>query len=488
MPHARFLTLTTLLLMGGCMVGPNYHRPSTPTPPAYKEANGWAPIQPSDAADRQDWWTVFGDPTLNALEARVNVSNQTLAAAEAAYREAHAVVAEDQAQLWPVVTANGSATVAGGSGNNNSSSTGTGTGTGGTGGTGNATATGTRSIYQVSVGATWAPDIWGAVRRQVRSAKAQAQASEALVANARLSAQIELASDYFILRQLDEEKRDDDAIVAADQHALDVVQNKYNAGNAARSDLLTAKTTLQSAQAANTDLAQQRARMEDAIAVLAGEPPASLPLPPGPWNLNVPQIPTTIPSALLQRRPDIANAERTAASQSELIGVAVAAYYPNLNLSAQGGLTASNVGGLVNAAGSFWSLGAQVAETIFNGGLTAAKVRAAHAAYDQAVANYRQTVLAAFQNVEDNMAAQKVFEVEEGQLRAAYDNAQENVTISLNEYQAGTVDYTTVAQAQVTAFQSRNSLTQVQANRLTTAVSLIEALGGGWNTSQLPQG
>jgi NodT family efflux transporter outer membrane factor (OMF) lipoprotein len=471
-----------LLLMGGCMVGPNYHKPSTPTPPAYKEANGWTPVQPSDAADRQDWWTVFGDPVLDNLEARVNVSNQTLAAAEAAYRQAHAIVAEDQAQLWPVVTGGANVTQSGGGGSSNSSAIGSGPTTGGTGGGGR-----TRTIYQVNLGATWAPDIWGAVRRQIRSGKAAAQASAALVANARLSAQIELASDYFTLRQLDEEKRDDDAIVAADKHALDVVQNKYDAGNAARSDLLTARGTYDSAQAADTDLAQQRARMEDAIAVLAGQPPADLPLPPGPWNLMVPQIPATVPSALLQRRPDIANAERTAASQSELIGVAVAAYFPNVTLSGQGGFSAPNLGSLFNASSLFWSLGAQAAETIFNGGLTSAKVRAARAAYDEAVANYRQTVLAAFQNVEDNMAAQRVFQVEETQLQAAYDNASENVTITLNEYQAGTVDYTTVAQAQVTAFQARDSLTQMQANRLTTAVSLIEALGGGWTTSQLPK-
>ncbi len=429
MPPARSAPRPILLLAGvaGCMVGPNYHRPSAPTTPAYKEAEGWTPAQPSDAADRKDWWTVFGDPTLNNLESRVEVSNQTLAAAEAAYRQAHAVVAEDQAALWPVVTGGANVTQSGGGGGSNSSG-------GDRAPAGPPATTGgdhdgdlppggkTQTVYQVNLGATWAPDIWGAVRRQIRSGKASAQASAALVANARLSAQIELASDYFTLRQLDEEKRDDDAILAADKHALDVVQNKYNAGNAARSDLLTAKTTLEAAQANDADLAQQRARMEDAIAVLAGQPPADLPLAPGPWNLTVPQIPATVPSALLQRRPDIANAERTAASQSELIGVAVAAYFPNLNLSGQGGFSAPNLGSLFNASSLFWSLGAQAAETIFNGGLTSAKVRAARAAYDQAVANYRQTVLAAFQNVEDNMAAQKVFAGEEAllQLRRAY--------------------------------------------------------------------
>jgi NodT family efflux transporter outer membrane factor (OMF) lipoprotein len=468
MPNARPLAFSALLLMGGCMVGPSYHRPATPTPPAYKESGDWSPIQPSDAADRKDWWTVFNDPTLNALEARVNVSNQTLAAAEAAYREAHAIVAEDQAQLWPTVTGGADVTQSGGG--KNSSSGGK-----------------THAIYQVNVGATWAPDIWGAVRRQIRSAKAQAQASAALVASARLSAQVELAADYFTLRQLDQEKRDDDAILAADQHALDVVKNKYDAGAAARSDYLTAKSTLESATAADTDLAQQRARMEHAIAVLTGEPPAALDLPPGPWNLTVPEIPTTVPSTLLQRRPDIANAERTAAAQSEQIGIAIAAFFPNITLSGQGGFSAPNLGSLFNASSLFWSLGAQAAETIFDAGARSAKVRAARAAYDEAVANYRQTVLAAFQNVEDNMAAQKVFVTEEAQLKAADADAHENVSITLNEYQAGTADYTTVASAQVAASQARNALTQMQANRLTTAVSLVEALGGGWTTADLPK-
>ncbi|HEY7899957.1 MAG TPA: efflux transporter outer membrane subunit [Caulobacteraceae bacterium] len=477
MVHPRTFFLAALSLLGGCLVGPNYRRPSAPTPTAFKEAEGWSPVQPSDAADRKDWWTVFGDATLNALEARVAISNQTLAAAEAAYREAHALVAIDQAQLWPTITANASANASGGGGA-------TTTGTGGTGGT---TGRGTRGSFQVSVGGTWAPDIWGAVRRQVRSAKAQAQASAALVANARLSAQTELASDYISMRLLDEQQRDQDGAIAAYTRTQTIVQNKYAAGNAPRSDLLTATSQLESAKAQALDLGQQRSRFEHAIAVLTGQPPAALSLPAGAWTMKVPEIPATIPSALLQRRPDIANAERTAAAQSELIGVAVAAFYPNLTLTGQGGFAAPNLGQLFNLSSGFWSVGAAVAETIFNGGARTAKVRQARAAYDQAVATYRQTVLTAFQNVEDDLAAQRAFAAEQGHAEVAAADAAANVQITRNEYEAGTVDFTTVATAEVSALQSRTALVQIQASRLTTAVALIEALGGGWTEADLPR-
>lgn len=470
MSKARSAKLAVLLLLGaaGCMVGPNYRRPSTPTPPAYKEAEGWAPARPADAADRKDWWTVFGDKTLDDLEARLEVSNQTLAAAEAAYRQAHALVAEDQAALWPTITANASTTASGGGSINPA---------GGTTGTGN----------RVSLGGTWAPDLWGQVRRQIRGAKAQAQSSAALVANARLSAQTELAADYVLLRELDEEKRELDGTVAAFARTLAITENKYAAGNAARSDMLVARAQLEGAQASDADLVQQRARMEHAIAILTGQPPATLTLPPGPWTLRPPEIPASLPSALLQRRPDIADAERLAAAQSEQIGVAIAAFYPNLTLTGEGGFSASNLGKLFNLSDSFWTVGASLAETVFDAGARSARVREARAAYDQAVANYRQTVLTAFGQVEDNLAAQLVFGREENTLRRAYDDAAASVIIAQNEYAAGTVDFTTVATAQVTALQAQRSLVQMQANRLTTAVSLIEALGGGWTAAELPK-
>jgi NodT family efflux transporter outer membrane factor (OMF) lipoprotein len=471
----RRLALPVLLLagVGGCMVGPTYHRPTAPTAPAFKEAEGWAPSQPSDAADRKDWWTVFGDPTLNDLEAKVEVSNQTLAAAEAAYREAHALVAQDRAALFPTVSLGASVTQSG-SGGGSSSQQSTGGGK-------------TRTVYQPTLGASWAPDIWGAVRRQIQNAKASAQASAALVESARLSAQTELASDYISLRALDEEKRVFDTTIADYQRTLTITQNKYAVGNAARSDVLTAQAQLASAQAQDTDLARQRALMEHAIAILIGQPPASLTLAPAPWNLNLPQIPTVVPSTLLQRRPDIANAERSADAANALIGVAVAAYYPTISLSAEGGFSSNTLSNLFSASNSFWSLGASAAETIFDAGARHAKVQGARAAFDEAVANYRQTVLTAFGQVEDSLAAQRIYETEEGQLKQASDDANANVTITINEYRAGTVDFTSVATAQATALQDHNALVQIQSSRLATAVSLIEALGGGWTTAQLPK-
>jgi NodT family efflux transporter outer membrane factor (OMF) lipoprotein len=466
--------------LSACLVGPRYSRPSAPTPPAFKEAKGWVPATPSDAADRRDWWTVFGDQTLNTLEAKVVVSNQTLRADEAAYREARALVAQDRAALFPTLTLDASATRSySGAGGAAATSTGTGTGV--------YQGSGTRVTYEPTVGASWAPDVWGSVRRTIENARGAAQASAATLANATLSAQTELAVDYIGLRQLDEEKRILDETVAGYTRTVAIVQNKYAVGVAAQSDVLSAKSQLLSAQAQATDLAQQRARLEHAIAILAGEPPAALTLSPAPWSLTLPEIPAAAPSALLQRRPDIAAAERQAAAANALIGVQVAAFYPSLNLTGQGGYASSELGQLFNASSSFWSLGASAAETVFDAGARAAKVRGARAAYDQAVANYRQTVLTAFGQVEDNLAAQRVYGAEEVQLKAAADAAAANERVTRNEYAAGTVDFTTVVTAQATALTARNALLGVQADRLTTAVNLIEALGGGWTTAALPK-
>jgi NodT family efflux transporter outer membrane factor (OMF) lipoprotein len=469
MTHPRS-TLRPLLVplvacgaLGGCLVGPNYHTPSAPTPPAFKEAEGWTPAQPSDAADRKDWWTVLGDPILDGLEAKVNVSNQTLAADEAAYRIAHATVAQDRAALFPTVALNASATKSRSPGGP------------------------TTNAYEPSIGASWAPDIWGSVRRQIESAKGAAQASAATLADARLSIQTELAADYIALRQLDEEKRIYDETVAAYRRTLDITRNKYKAGVAAQSDVLTAQSSLLGAQATDTDLIQQRAKLEHAIALLVGEPPAQLTLAPAPWTLKLPEIPTAVPSTLLQRRPDIASAERAAQEAHALIGVRIAAYYPNISLTGDGGFESNQIGNLFKASTGLWSVGASAAETVFDAGSRAAQVRGARAGYDQAVANYRQAVLTAFGQVEDNLAAQRVYGPEEAQLKAASDVATRNVTITKNEYQAGTVDFTTVVTAETTALAARNALLTVQANRLTTAVDLIEALGGGWTTAQLPK-
>ncbi|HEV2363248.1 MAG TPA: efflux transporter outer membrane subunit [Caulobacteraceae bacterium] len=456
------------LTLAGCMVGPNYRRPAVATPSGYKEATGWAPAYPSDAADRRDWWTVFNDPTLNYLEARVETSNQTLAGAEAAWRQARALVAEQRAQLFPTVNLTGSATWSGG----------------GSGGGGSGAPGGTSSAYRVGAGATWAPDLWGAIRRNIESARANASASAADVANARLAAQIELASDYIALRQLDEDKRILDATMVDYGQSLTITRNRYNVGVAALSDVLSAQAQLSQTQAEDTDLVQQRAKLEHAIAVLAGESPAALNLSPAPWNLEPPQIPASLPSQLLERRPDIASAERHAAAQSALIGVQVAAFFPNLTLSASGDFASSSLANLFSASSAFWSLGANVAETLFDAGARSARVREARAAYEQAVANYRQTVLSAFAQVEDNLAAQRVLISEQDYSRTALDAALRNERITRNQYLAGVADYTAVVVAETTALADRRAELALEAARLTTAVDLIGALGGGWTVAQ----
>ena len=472
----RSTLLPPLLLacLSGCMVGPTYHRPTVATPAAYKEAQGWAPATPSDAADRGDWWTVFGDTILNDLEAKLQVSNQTLAAAEAGYRQARALTSESRAALFPTVSLDAGATRSY-------------SGSAGTSATSGATfAGGTRSTYQPSVGASWAPDLWGAVRRTIQNAKANEQVSAATLAGARLSARTELALDYISLRQLDEEARILEATTKAYARSLEITQNKYAAGVVSRGDVLTAKTQLLNAQAQSTDLIQQRARLEHAIAILTGAAPGSFSLPAAPWALNLPSLPTAAPSQLLQRRPDIATAERNAAAASALIGVQVAAWFPNVTLTGQAGSSAGELAQLFSASTNFWSLGASAAETVFDAGARSAKVRAANAAYDQAVANYRQTVLVAFGQVEDNLAAQRVLGTEEGQLAAASEAASANEAVARDEYVAGTVDFTTVATAQAAALSARNALLTAQANRLATAVDLIEALGGGWSAAKSP--
>jgi len=461
--------------LSACEVGPNYHQPTAPTPQAYKEIQGWTAAQPSDAADRADWWTVFNDPVLNDLEQKVIVSNQNLAAAEAAYRQARAIVSEQRAALWPSVSGTGSATISKAAGGGSVVSGGSVIGGG----------KGAVSNYSLQLGATWEPDIWGKVRRQIENAKASAQASAADLANVRLSAQLELAPDYITLRQLDQQKRFDDDTVKAYEESLTITRNKYNAGTQALSDVDAAETQLHNARAADIALGQQRAVSEHAIAVLTGRPPADVAIDPAPWTLQPVAIPPGVPSTLLQRRPDVAAAERQAAAASASIGVATAGYYPNITLSGSGGTEAQSIGNLFSPQTFFWNAGVSAAETIFNGGLTHAQVQAARAGYDQAVANYRQAVLAAFGQVEDNLSAQRVLAEEQPELSAAVNSADQDLRIVQNQYKAGTVDYTSVVVAQTQDYSAHNAELALEANRLTTTVDLIVALGGGWNADEL---
>ncbi len=462
--------------LSGCLVGPNYKQPTVASTPTFKELEGWKSAAPSDALDRGDWWTLFNDPVLNDLEAKVAVSNQNLAAAEAAYRNAHAMVAENRAALFPTVDLDANASDSGGKG---ATSGGSGTGT---------SHGGTIQRYQVTVGATWAPDIWGKVRRAIEGAKANAQASAADVANAKLSAQTELATDYLQLRADDEEVRLLQTTADAYQRTLTVTKNRYAQGVAAKSDVLTAQTTLLNAQAQTEQTVQARATLEHAIAVLAGEPPAALAIEPvAKFDPTIPAIPVGVPSELLERRPDVAAAERQAKNANAQIGVQTAAYYPTISLTPSLGYASSSLSKLFSSSAFTWTLGGDATEILFDGGLRKAKVAEARATYDQNVAEYRQTVLTAFQQVEDALAAGKYLEQQQAFRAQASTAADENEKIVLNQYRAGQASATDVVTAENTALSARISLVSTEQSQLTAAVSLIEALGGGWATKELPK-
>jgi len=471
----KALCLTTLIpaaALSACAVGPNYVRPSVETPPAFKEAAGWTPAKPADGLDQGDWWSMFDDPMLDALERKVSISNQTIIADEAAYREARALVSQQRAALFPTVDLTGAATRShqGGSG-------GQVTGSGQV-----VNSQGPVNEFQTTLGATWAPDIWGQIRRTIENAKAQAQVSDANLANAKLTAQSELAADYVQLRIADAQKDLLRRTAEGYAKSLKITQNQYAVGTAASSDVANAETTLTNAQAALVDLESQRAADEHAIAVLTGQAPADLTIAPDPnWTPKVPTTPVALPSTLLQRRPDVAAAERNAAAANAEIGVAVSGYFPALNLSADAGYASTAIATLIRSSSSLWSVGANVSETVFNGFATHAKVKGARAAYDEAVAQYRQAALTAFQQVEDNLAAAHVLQDEQPLRAQASQSADKAEQVTLNQYRAGTVAYTSVVVAQATALTARETLLTLQGQRMTTAISLVEALGGGWS-------
>ena len=463
MKHSFAPSLMTLaaallaLALSGCAIGPDYQRPATPDISQFKEAEGWLAAAPADALERGPWWQLFGDPVLSELAERVAVSNQNVAAAVASYAQARALVREQRASLFPSVTLNGGANRA------HSSSSGN-----------------TASNYQLGIGSSWEPDVWGRLQRAADGASAGLQASAADLASARLSAQGELAVNYLSLRQSDAQKALLASTITGYQRTLDIAQNRYTAGIAAKTDVLQAQTQLANAQADAAGLTRQRAQFEHAIAVLTGQAPAQFTLAPAAWNPSVPDVPAGLPSALLQRRPDIAAAERRVAVANAQIGIAKSAYYPSLNLSASYGLGASRVADLFSASAGLWSLGLSAAQTLFNAGATDAKVEGAQAAHAQAGAHYRQTVLAAFQGVEDQLAASRVLLAQQDLRRQASQAADQVEQQVLNRYRSGQVSYTEVITAQASALSARRALVQALADRQTTAVALIQALGGGW--------
>ncbi len=473
----RRLAFAAPLLLAGCMVGPNYHRPAAIVPTHYKELSGWVVAQPQAAINRGAWWSIFNDPVLDALEAQVVVSNQTIRADVAAYAQARALVNEARAALYPALGANAGVT-------HQSSSRGS-LSSGGT--TANfSSAPVTTTDYTLEGSGSWDLDLWGAIRRQVQSQVAAAQVSAADLAEAELSEQAALASDYFQLRYADAEETLLRATIVAYQRSLVITQNQYAAGVAARSDVLAALVQVQNAEASAIGAGVARAEFEHAIAVLIGKPPADLTIAPGALANEVPVVPVGIPSTLLERRPDIAAAERVMAQENALIGVEVAAYYPVVDLSAVFGYVGNPIGSLIQLSNRVWSLGAAATDDFFEGGYRSAAVAAAEAAYDESVATYRNTVLTAFQGVEDQLSSLRILADQYQAQAAAVASATEEVAITLNEYEAGTIAYTAVVVFQATQLADQESLLIIQQDRLLASVSLVENIGGGWTAGELP--
>jgi NodT family efflux transporter outer membrane factor (OMF) lipoprotein len=472
--RATALSLTALsLALAGCVVGPDYVRPGVAVPEGFKETPpGWKVAQPADEHDRGAWWTLYNDPQLNALEDKLNLANQTVAQFVAIYRQAHALTAEARAAYFPTVGVSASASRQRiGSGGSSSGAS-------------------QRSFignsFATTLDATWEPDLWGRISRSVASQRAGEQGAAADLANARLSAQATLAQDYYQLRSLDAQQKVLDDTVVSYAQSLQLTQNQYAQGIVARADVIQAQTQLLSAQAAAVDNGIQRAQFEHAIAVLVGEPASTFALAPMPLDAVPPIAPLQMPSTLLERRPDIAAAERRAAAANEQIGVAIAAYFPLLTLSASGGFASSVLSQLFTTPARVWTLGPQLAATLFEGGLRRAQVEAARGAFDQNVANYRQAVLAAFQDVEDNLASQRILEGEVGIQRQTVQSARQALEIVTNQYKAGTVAYVSVLNAQTTAFAAAQKLAILDGQRMISSVGLVKSLGGGWDVAQLP--
>ena len=461
-------TVLGACLASACTVGPNYRRPEANVPVAFKEAapEGWKPGQPQDLGSRGAWWSIYDDPILDGLERQIDVSNQTLKASEAAYLQSVAVLKAARATFFPTVSLAAAATrsrVVTSAGNPVSG-----------------------NEFSLGPSASWEPDLWGRIRRTVESDTANAQASAADLASARLSAQSQLAQDYFELRIADELKRLLEATMAAYQRTLDITRNRYAVGVAAKSDVVTAETQLENTHAAAVNVEAQRDPLEHAIAVLIGKTPAEFSIEPAPLFGNVPAIPYGVPSTLLERRPDIAAAERKISAANAQIGVAISAYFPTLTLSASTGYDSSTLSKLLEASNRVWSVGPQLAETLFDAGARSAQVAGARATYNETVANYRQSVLVGIQQVEDNLATLRVLAHQAEVQNRAVELARQAEQLTLNSYKAGVVDYTSVVQAQATALSSEQSALTIRQSRLIASISLIAALGGGWTTAELP--
>ena len=466
----RLPTLLALsLALSACAIGPDYQRPQLQTPAQFKQIEGWTQAKPGDALERGSWWQLYGDSELNALVERLNISNQNLAASEAQYRQARALVRGARAAFYPSLSSSAGA-----------SRSGQGTGSQSTSSGSNSNNSGVSTSYDLSLNAAWELDIWGKLRRSLESSRAGFEASAADLAALKLSLQAELVQNYLQLRVLDDQQRLLDATVAAYARSLKLTENQYNAGIVPKSDVSQALTQLKSTQAQAIDLQWQRAQLEHAIAVLIGVPPSELSIAVREQLPALPEIPVALPSQLLERRPDVAAAERRVIAANAEIGVAEAAWYPDLSISASGGYRGSSFADWIDLPNRFWSLGPQLALTLFDGGARSAELERSEAAYDQTVAQYRQSVLDSFREVEDYLVQLRVLEQEAVIQQEALDAARESLRLIENQYRAGTVDFNSVVNVQATALNNERSNLSLLGSRLTASVQLIAALGGGW--------
>ncbi len=472
-------SLAMILATIGCMVGPKYNKPSAPVPPAFKEQPPaefkesivWKAGEPHDDKIRGKWWEIYQDPQLNALEEQVQVSNQNIAQAEAQFREARAAVRIARADLFPTVTGGVSATRSHQSANR---------------GVGRGFTIGTQNDFQTPIDASWEPDFWGRVRNTIAANIDTAQASAADLETVRLSMHAELATDYFQLRALDAEKKLLDSTVVAYEEALKLTNARHDQGIVSGVDVEQARTQLDTTRAQSADLGVQRTQLEHAIAVIAGKPPAELTIQFAPLTAEPPAVPIALPSELLERRPDIASAERHVAAANAQIGVAQAAYYPNITLTASGAFESRLITTLFQWPSRVWSLGASLVETVFDAGKRRAVTDQAIAAHDATVAAYRLSVLTAFQDVEDNLAALRVLSDESKQQDAAVKSAERSLELANNRYKGGITTYLEVITAQSVALTNERTAVQLLSRRMAASVGLVKALGGGWDVSSLP--
>lgn len=470
--NVKMLALAVpIALLGACAVGPDYVRPQVATPVAYKELAGWKQADPRDDVARGNWWSMFNDPQLDNLQEEVKVSNQNLALAAANFRQALALVQAARASYFPTAIGTLSTTRSQASSSSGSSAS---------------TSKGVVVSHELALDAAWEADVWGRLSRTVEADTAAAQASAADLEAARLSLQALLALNYFQLRAVDAKKQlFEDALRAYDK-SRQLTQNQFKAGIVSKADVAQAQTQFKATEAQVIDLGVQRAQLEHAIAVLVGKAPADFSIAPGALTTPPPVVPPGLPSELLERRPDIAAAERRMAAANAQVGIASSAYFPSFRLSAAGGYQSSSVADWFTVPSRFWAIGPAIAQVLFDGGLRRALTVQAIAAYDGAVAGYRQTVLTGFQEVEDSLAALRILELEAQVQGEAVRSARESVTLTLNQYKAGTVSYLNVVTVQTTALDIERGAVDLLNRRLAASVLLIKALGGGWDTSALP--